>query len=202
MRIIAALVIASGALLRQAPAWSLPLIYPITPAGTTINFAVDLLGLASAEGEFGRFSGRLTLDLQQPDLSAVEVSIDTSSAVMGWEPADSMVLGESYLDSAHYPEMRFESRTVTPLAPGRVRLGGMLTLRGISHWESFDTALGARRWNAERGAFETDFTAVGAVRRSDYHMAEGQGFMDDSVTFSIRVRLLVDGDGLSPAPLH
>jgi len=177
------------------PAAAVPVTFGISPNSTDIGFAIDILGLTTASGEFRQFSGSLTLDLDHPEISTVSIRIDTNSASMGWEPAEAMVVGESYLDVEHYPEIRFTSHLVTITGKGRVKMEGMLTLRGISHWESFDAELVNRSFDSDRKLDRFEFAAVGTVHRSDYQMEGGQSFLDDRVTFTIKTRLL-----LSPAP--
>ena len=177
------------------PAAAVPVTFGISPTSTDIGFAIDVLGLTTASGEFRDFSGSLTLDMEHPELSKVSIRIDTNSAYMGWEPAESMVAGEGYLDIEHYPEIRFVSNLVTLTGKGRVRMEGMLTLRGISHWETFEAELVDRSFDTERRLDRFVFAAIGTVHRSDYQMDGGRTFLDDRVTFTIRTRLV-----LSPAP--
>jgi polyisoprenoid-binding protein YceI len=177
--------------LAGAPARSMPLAYKIGPGSTDIGFTVDVLGLTTCQGEFSKFSGSLTLDLDDPQDSQVAVRIDANSASMEWALGTQMILGESYLDADHYPELQFVSDHVALLGDGKVRMDGTLTLRGVSHPESFVADLSERHWNKERNAEEADFTATGTVRRSDYQMDQDQSLLDDRVTFTIHARLLL-----------
>jgi len=183
------------------PAAALPLTYGVTPKSTDIGFSVDVLGIATAEGEFHNFSGRLTVDVDDPNNCAVSIRIDTSSASMEWAPAERMVVGESYLDVEHYPEILFASQVVTQMGPHRVRMEGLLTLRGISHWESFDAQLVERHWDAERKQDVAEFAAIGSVHRSDYQMDADHGFLDDRVTFTIHTRVVLNPQTPTPVPI-
>jgi polyisoprenoid-binding protein YceI len=195
MTSLRAVLLAFLAMAAGLPAAAMPVTFGISPTSTDIGFAIDVLGLTTASGEFRDFSGSLTLDMEHPELSKVSIRIDTNSAYMGWEPAESMVAGEGYLDIEHYPEIRFVSHLVTMTGKGKVRMEGMLTLRGVSHWETFEAELVDRSFDAERRLDRFVFAAVGTVHRSDYQMDGGRTFLDDRVTFTIRTRLL-----LSPAP--
>ncbi|GEM_PF-1620090 len=180
-----------GLCLAGAPAGAMPLAYKINPNSTDIGFTVDVLGLTTCQGEFSKFSGSLTLDLDQPESSEVAVKIDAASASMEWSVATEMVLGLSYLDAEHYPELQFVSDHVTMLGDGKVRMDGTLTLRGISHGESFVADLSDRHWNKEHNAEEAEFTAIGTVHRSDYRMDQDRSTLDDRVTFTIHARLML-----------
>jgi polyisoprenoid-binding protein YceI len=173
------------------PARAMPLAYKISPTSTDIGFSVDVLGLTSCQGQFSQFSGSLTLDLDAPETSEVAVKIDANSASMQWALATQMILGESYLDAEHYPELQFVSGHVSMLGDGKVRMDGLLTLRGVSHEESFVADLSERHWNKDRNAEEAEFTATGTVHRSDYQMDQDQSVLDDRVTFTIHAHLLL-----------
>lgn len=188
--------------LAGSPSLAMPLTYKILPGSTDIGFAVDVLGLTTCTGEFSKFSGTLTIDLDQPEMSAVDVKIDANSASMEWSLATQMILGESYLDALHFPVLQFVSDHVAMLGDGKVKMDGILTLRGISHQESFVADLSGRHWNKEKQAEQADFSATGTVKRSDYRMDEDQSLLDDQVTFTIHARLLLTGPGFNAASAH
>ena len=189
----------AAALLAFAPAWGMPLNYHVAPNSTDIDFAVAVLGLTTCHGEFSNFAGELSIDLDQPELSKVAVKIETGSAAMRWAPATRTILGESYLDAEHYPEVEFVSDHAEMLGDGKVRMDGTLTLRGISHPESFVADLAERHWNKERGAEEAEFTATGTVHRSDYRIASDENMLDDEVTFTIHTKVLLTASSFSSA---
>jgi polyisoprenoid-binding protein YceI len=188
-----------AAALAFSPAQAMPLNYVVAPSSTHIGFSVDVLGLTTCHGEFSKFTGELALDLDQPALTKVAVKIDSASAAMQWSAATQMILGSSYLDAEHFPEMEFVSDRAEMLRDGKVRMDGILTLRGISHPASFIADLSERQWNPQRNAEEAEFIASGTVRRSDYHMESDQGMLDDQVTFTIRTRILLNGPSFSSA---
>lgn len=190
---------AFAAALAFAPAWAMPLNYRVAPNSTDIDFAVAVLGLTTCHGGFSSFSGQLSIDLDQPELSKVAVTIESGSAAMNWELATKTIRGESYLDADHYPEMDFVSDHAEMLGDGKVRMDGMLTLRGISHPESFVADLSDRHWNMERQAEEAEFTATGTISRGNYRMESDQALLDDRVTFTIHTRVLLTGPGFSSA---
>lgn len=188
--------------LAAMPARAMPLAYKINPGSTDIGFSVDVLGLTSCQGEFSNFSGSLTLDLDAPESSEVQVKIDANSAAMQWSMATQMILGESYLDADHYPELQFASDHAVMLGDGKVKMDGLLTLRGVSHKESFVADLSARHWNKERSAEEAEFTATGTVHRSDYNMDQDKSLLDDRVTFTIHAHLLLTQPSFSSVLAH
>jgi polyisoprenoid-binding protein YceI len=188
-----------AAALAFTPARAMPLSYRVAPNSTDINFAVGVMGVTTCHGAFSQFSGDLSIDLEQPELSKVAVRIDSGSAAMQWGPATKIVRGESYLDSEHYPEMEFVSERAEMLSDGKVRMDGTLTLRGVSHPESFVADLSERHWNNEREAEEADFTAIGTINRKDYQVGSDQAMLDNRVTFIIHTRVLLTAPGFSSA---
>lgn len=174
----------------------MPLTYRVMPNSTDIGFAVAVLGVTTCHGGFSQFSGELSIDLERPDHSKVAVTIDSGSAAMQWGAGTKLIRGESYLDSEHFPEMEFVSDHAEMLGDGKVRMDGMLTLRGVSHPESFVADLSERHWNKDSEAEEADFTATGTISRSTYQMGSDQTMLDDKVTFVIHTRLLLSSPGV------
>jgi len=193
-------IMALAALLTCMPVLAMPLTYNITPSSTDIGFSVDILGLTTAQGQFRNFTGSLTLDVDHPDLISVSVTLDTGSAFIGWEPAESMVLGEAYLDAEHHPKIEFSSRSAAITGKDKIRMEGLLTLRGVSHWESFDAELIDRHFDQAKGAEIADFAAIGTVHRSDFNMNADRKWLDDRVVFTIHSTLLLGEIKASPAP--
>ena len=55
----------------------------IDPARTTIAFAIDAVGFPRTEGRFGRFEGRIFVDLDHPDRSSVVFHVQAQSVDVG-----------------------------------------------------------------------------------------------------------------------
>lgn len=188
-----------GWLLCAAPAQAMPLTFLLSPNSTEIEFSIDVFGLTSAEGVFRQFSGKLILDLDQPELTQVSMSIDSRSAAMDWPMAEAMMLGEDYLDAEHFPIVHFVGHQAEITGKDKIRISGLLTLRGVGHWENFDAMLVERKNDPALAADRAEFIATGILHRSDYNMQADHDWLDDRITLTLHTSLLVPVN-LAPAP--
>lgn len=88
--------------------------------------------------EFPKFEGVLFYDREQPANSRVELKIDSASIVCrdAWlSPSDLKKVTDYALEEMlavrKYPQMRFQSSTVTRQSDGTFVVDGTLTIRGI-----------------------------------------------------------------------
>ena len=105
--------------------------YRVDPDRTSARFAVHYLGLARAEGRFGRTAGTIVLDEQQR-VDSIELVIDTRSVDMGWDLRDAFVRSEAMFDSERFPQLHFRSTRASYDGARLVGIDGELTLRGVT----------------------------------------------------------------------
>ena len=167
------------------------ILYQIKPEFVHIGFIVDnLFGTFSTSGTFGEFSGNLLLDLDAPEGSRVDVSINSQSVQTGWELADSMLKSDDFLDPDHFPAIRFISDHVNSLGQDHAVMHGHLVIRGISHPQDLDAWI-ENRSDLEGSGPVADFTVKGLLKRSDYGMSSDYPLVSDVVTLDIRAHILL-----------
>ena len=105
--------------------------YAIDTAHSFVEFRIKHLGYSWLYGRFNRFSGHFSYDADNPQASAVSVSIDTASVDTNHAERDKHLRGSDFLDVAKYPEATFESTKYAGDAQGGT-LEGMLTLHGVT----------------------------------------------------------------------
>ena len=166
-------------------AWAASL-YRGEPDSTTIGFSVSLMGLFGTGGRFTRFDGSLVLDLDHPEASKVDVTVDTRSLSMPWPTAEETAQSTDYFDVVKYPEMRFVSRRVIAIDATHARIDGELTIRGTTRPQSFTADLEGRRFDPGLNAEVADFVVRGTVDRRDFGMQADSSFVSNEVTIRIK----------------
>ena len=166
--------------------------YAINQNFGDIAFTVRHLGLFSSSGTFRRFTGQITLDPAHPENTRVAVDIATGSVAMNWAEAAAMLRSPPYFDVSRYPDARFTSTRIIPLARDRYDVEGNLELRGVTRPVTLHAALVGRHAAPEAGQEIADFVVTGILRRSAFGMTADQSFVSDGVDLRIdaRVRLL------------
>src|SRR5215469_12211875 len=105
------------------------------PAPKSLAFTGDQAG-ASFPGEFKSYTGLLCLDAKDPSKDRLEVQVDMKSVSTGLPEMDEALLDEDFFGAARFPQAKFASDSIKPLASGRYQVNGKLTLRDVSKYVS------------------------------------------------------------------
>jgi len=84
-------------------------------------------------GHFKNLKGRLEFDPDAPTRSTVEAEVASSALWTGDPDRDTHLRSADFLDVANHPKITFLSRSVEVLTPHELRVGGSLTVRGVTH---------------------------------------------------------------------
>ena len=155
----------------------------ITPANTRIGFTINGVGWPQTRGVFGAFSGRLTVDFDNPAKSFVEVKIQAASVDAGGSSITSYIKSSAMLDVAQHPAMNFRSTTVRRTGADTVALTGLLSFFGATHPVTFTV-----RVLSKPGQHPLKFVATGAIQRSAFGFISGQPLISDTALISITSR--------------
>ena len=106
--------------------------YQIDTAHTTIQFAVRHMMIANVRGVFGKFSGTASFDPANAAASKVSLTVDINSVSTPDAARNEHLKGADFFDAAKYPEMKFDSKSVTAAGPGAYKVVGDLSLHGTT----------------------------------------------------------------------
>jgi polyisoprenoid-binding protein YceI len=104
----------------------------VDPARTHIAFAIDAVGYPRTHGQFRQFSGRISVDLDHPELSSVTFHVQSQSVDVGSQSFDDYLRSAAFLDAAQFPAIDFASKSVEKVDDHTVRVIGDLTLLGVT----------------------------------------------------------------------
>lgn len=152
----------------------------IDPAKTRISFDIDAMGWPTTHGVFKAFDGRISVDLDSPEKSAVTFRVNAASIEAGSPGITGYIKSESMLNVARYPEISFRSTSVSRTGERQVRVTGDMNFFGTTLPASFDVDVE----KSARGK-EMAFVARGTIRRSDYGFISGQPLISDDVRITV-----------------
>ncbi len=115
-----------------APAASLGATYDIDPAHSHASFTVKHLVISNVRGEFGKTTGKVNLDEQDPTRSSIEATIDATTIDTRVPDRDAHLRSPDFFDVAKYPTITFRSTKVEPAGQGHYRVTGNLTIKGTT----------------------------------------------------------------------
>jgi polyisoprenoid-binding protein YceI len=124
--LIAAIVIAGF-----SPAASANETYKFDSSGSAIGFAVHQF-LGTTHGKFTRFSGKIDVDREHPENSAVTAQIDVRSIDTHIKKRDDHLRSAEFFNVEKFPQMTFRSRSVKRTGPQSGDVLGDLTMHGVT----------------------------------------------------------------------
>lgn len=159
--------------------------YQIEKTHADLLFSIDHAGFTQKHGSFRHFDATLQYDAAKPELSKVEVTVQTDSLDTALPARDKDVKGENFLDTAKYPQMHFVSTKVTPAANQELRIEGNLTLHGVTKPITLHARLNKSAPNPFDQRPTLGFSATGSLKRSEFGMATFIPVVGDVVKIEI-----------------
>jgi polyisoprenoid-binding protein YceI len=164
--------------------------WAVDPSHSSIEFQVKHLGIASVRGHFANFGG--TLEIGE-DLASAKAygTVDAGSVDTNDEARDAHLRSPDFFDVERYPEIRFESREITPKGDETFEITGDLTMHGESH----ELKLEAEITGTEQDPYGNDRVGLeitGQLNRGDYGMTFNQVLGSGNALVSDKVKLQLD----------
>jgi polyisoprenoid-binding protein YceI len=160
---------------------------------TRARFAVEYLGIATAQGRFGRTSGTIDMDAQQK-VERIDLAIDTESVDMGWDLRDAFVRSEVMFDVQRFPRLRFRSTHVAYAGARLVGVEGDLTLRGVTRPVRLDVTRVECAIRPDDGREACGATVTGRISRRAFGMDFAYPLIGDEVALEFEVTALRVGN--------
>jgi len=164
-----------------------------------VHFSVRHMVVAKVRGKFTRWSGAVVAEDGDEASASVDVVIDASSIDTGVADRDAHLKSPDFLDVAHCPEITFKAERSERLAPERLWVSGVLTIRGVGRPVVLDVEYAGRTkdpWGHERAGF----TARTSIDRKDFGLTwnqvleAGGAVVGDRVDIEIEVEAVKQAD--------
>ena len=159
--------------------------YDIDTAHSFVEFRIKHLGYSWLYGRFNRFSGHFSYDADNPQASAISVSIDPASVDTNHAERDKHLRGTDFLDVTKYPDATFESTKYTGDAKSGT-LEGMLTLHGVTRPISIQLEKlgeGSDPW----GGYRAGFIGTTTLTRRDFGISYNLGPASESMELELGI---------------
>ncbi|MBF0213860.1 MAG: YceI family protein [Magnetococcales bacterium] len=156
-----------------APAWAAPEKYKIDPTHSFVTFTIPHLGYSLLQGRFNRIDGQFTVDPEQPDRGAIQITVETGSVDSNHAERDKHLKGKDFLDVDRFPKAEFTSKKIVE-KDGKVLVEGDLTLHGIIRPVRFEAKAigsGPDPW----GGFRRGYAGSLTLKRADFGISYNLG---------------------------
>ena len=160
-------------------------------AHSAAQFSVRHLMVSTVRGHFGKLTGTVRYDPANPTASSVEAEVEVSTIDTSEPKRDAHLKSPDFFDVAQYPTMRFKSTNVEPAGPGKLKVTGDLTIRGVTRPAVFDveglTPPMKDRFGQRMGAM-----ATAKISRKDFGMTWNRAIEAGGVTVGDEVTITID----------
>lgn len=145
------------------------------PGHTSAVFSARHMMVTHVRGHFKNVNGTLSFDPQNPDKSAVDVTINAADLWSGDQYRDDHLKNADFLDAENHPQITFKSTKVEVLSANSANITGDLTIRGVTKPTTLEASyLG--QWDTpwwedgeDKGPkLRAGFTATARINRHDF----------------------------------
>jgi polyisoprenoid-binding protein YceI len=197
---VARIAVTAGlAALLSLPAFAATSTWQIDPQHTAAQFSVKHLAISTVRGGFSKVTGTVIFDDKDVSKSTVDVTIDVTTVDTREPNRDKDLKSDHFFDVEHYPTMTFKSKKVEQASPGKLKVTGDLTIRGVTKDVVLDvdgpTAPVKDPWGNQRVAVN----ATTKINRQDFGvkwnatMDNGGVVVSDDVSITIDAELVQKG---------
>ncbi|PSH03335.1 MAG: hypothetical protein CXZ00_12725 [Acidobacteria bacterium] len=143
--------------------------YTIDGAHSSVGFAVKHMGISTVRGRFTEVSGTILLDEKAVSNSSVTAAIKAASVNTDNATRDKHLNSLDFLDTAAYPEIRFQSTSVRHVDGDKYVATGNLTIRDVTRRVEIPFTLA--RGKGMKGDRRLGIEGTLAINRYDYHVS-------------------------------
>jgi polyisoprenoid-binding protein YceI len=168
----------------------------VDPSHSRVGFRVRHLGISTVRGEFHGYEGRLVVG-EDGDVSAsgtVQVdSVDTADA-----GRDTHLKSADFFDVETYPEITFQSTSVTAKDEDTYEIVGDLTMHGVTTPITLRAEVGGSTVDP-MGNERVGLEVTGELRRSDFGMKFNMPLGGDTLALGDKIKLELDISAIKQA---
>jgi polyisoprenoid-binding protein YceI len=168
----------------------------IDPVHSVAEFKVKHMMISNVKGQFGTFTGVLTLNEADLAKSHVEASIDTASVNTRDAQRDTHLKSEDFFHAEKFPKLSFRSTRITRTSEGELAVAGDLTIRGVTRNVVFNVEGPTPRAKDPYGNIRLGLAAITKINRKDFGLTwnaaleTGGILVGDDVTITLDVRFV------------
>ena len=157
------------------------------------NFSVRHNVVSTVRGQLGPISGKVEYDGKDVRSIVVDVAIDVTGITTSNAGRDKDLRSEGFFDTTKFPSMTFKSKRIEPVANGKFKMVGDLTIRDNTREVVLDVDGPSAVMKSQRGVL-IGASATTTINRRDFgilynRMIEALPVVSDEVTVTIDLEL-------------
>ena len=174
-----------------------PGTYVLDPTHTRIGFVARHLMVTKVRGNFGEFSGSITV-AEDPRDSTAEATLKTVTIETGTPDRDTHLRSGDFLEAEKYPEITFRNARIQSQKGAQFTVGGDLTVKDTTRPVTLDVEIdGVAKdpWGNEKLAI----TASTEIDREEFGMTWNVALEAGGVLVSKKVKIEIEAQAARQA---
>lgn len=169
--------------------------WTIDPGHSAATFQVRHMVVANVKGEFTGPVGAATFDPKDLSTLRIDATIDARTINTRNPDRDKDLRSDLFFDVAKYPRITFKSRSVTVEAPGKLKVLGDLTIKGVTKQVTLDVEGPTQEIKDIWGSRRIGATATTTINRRDFNIVynrmleAGGAVVGDQVSITLDIEL-------------
>jgi polyisoprenoid-binding protein YceI len=159
--------------------------------------------VSNIRGHFKNVHGKLVMDLENPQDSSVEVTIDAGGLWTGEPDRDGHLRGPDFLDVENHPEITFRGDLAALTGAHDYTFTGDLTIKGVTRQATLDvTYLGSWEtpwWEGDEDKgprTRAGFVAKTEINRHDFGVSWNSPLEKGGVVVGDMVEITIDAEAI------
>ena len=162
------------------------------PMHTQVEFSAKHLGMMTVRGHFAEVSAGGEIDVEHPERSRIEATINTASIRTHNEQRDNDLRSSTFLEADKHPTMTFKSTKIEPAGHDRYTMTGDLTIKGVTKPVTLDVVKYGE-FTDERMGHRIGYAAQGEINRKDFGMSFA-AVLDGKFVVSNEIQINIEGE--------
>lgn len=166
--------------------------YVVDPAHTQVLWELNHMGLSTLAGMFGASGGTLTLDPDNLNATALDVTFDIADISVTFAPFADHLLSDDFFSVENHPTARFVSTVVDTETDGTATITGELTIKDVTQQITIDATFVGAGINPMDEKLHVGFSGTATIARSDFGLGAYAPAVSDTVQLAINAAFMAE----------
>ena len=167
-------------------------VWKFDPMHTQVEFAAKHLGMMTVRGHFNEVTASGTIDVEHPEKSHIEATINTASIRTHNDQRDKDLRSSNFLEIDKFPTMTFKSTRVEHIDGDRDEVTVDLTIKGITKPVTLNVVKYGE-FNDPMMGHRIGYAAETQINRKDFGM-RFDAMLDGKFVVSDIIQINVEGE--------
>lgn len=178
---------------------TVPGVYKSDTSHAYITFSYDHQGYSRPWLRWRSWSGDLTWNPAAPEQSSVTAVINVASIDSGVDEFDEHLKSADFFEAEKYPQITFNSTSVTIDGPATAKVAGDLTIKGVTKPVTLDVKINRAADDNFAKGYKLGFSGKTAIKRSDFGVDKYTPFVGDDVEIVVEAEFVMAKEAPAPA---